>query len=253
MGNTIPMLQGAFKSAKDGSNGMGKRPVIFDIIAPDGETSLLPDSLKMVLHVNPNSMKMSYQKVITRMQMIGGYVEQHWGDGVHEITFEMATGGFMRLFSGLSNVTGGGFSTGGTRRETIAYDKYLDLLALFHNNGAIYDTNGNVAFQGQIKIIFDGGIYFGWFNNFSVSEEVSQPYQFKLSTGFTVEREIQNFKTTRSQPVETTPQRPSTVTQAQNPIQGKGTDVPIGPNGIPNPYAKDAQVSTLGPLPDFVR
>lgn len=224
MGNTIPFLHGAFKSAQDESNKKGVRPVIFDIIAPDGETSLLPDSLKMVLHVNPTSMKLSYQKAITRMQMVGGYVEQHWGDAAHEITFEMATGGFMRLYSGLSYTTGGGIDTGGTRRETIAYDKYLDLLALFHNNGAIYDSNGNVAFQGEIKIIFDGGIYFGWFHNFSVNEAADQPYQFKLSTAFTVEREIQNFKTTRTAPVQTTPQRASTTAQAQNPT--------IGPNDV---------------------
>lgn len=237
MGSTIQPLQGAFKSADDGTNKTGVRPVVFDIIAPDGETSLLPDSLKMVLHVNPASMKLAYQKAITRMQMIGGYVEQHWGDAVHEITFEMATGGFMRLYTGLSNITGGGINTGGTRRETIAYDKYLDLLALFHNNGAIYDTNGNVAFQGEIKIIFDGGIYFGWFNNFSVTEEASQPYQFKISTAFTVSREIQNFKTVRATPVETTPQRASTTPQAQNPVEGKWTDTQIEQFGRVNATA----------------
>jgi hypothetical protein len=171
---------------------------VFDIVAPDFETSLLPDETKLVLHVNPSSMKMAYTKVIERTQTLGGFVEFHWGDGPGEITFEMATGGFMRLYTGLSNVTGGfgSLDVGGTRRETIAYDKYLDLLALFHNNGAIYDANGNIFLEGAIKVAFDGGVYVGWFNSFSVSEEVSKPYQFALSAGFTTMYEIVRFRTT---------------------------------------------------------
>ncbi len=187
----IPVFRSAFRSPADEfDKNLGIRPVVFDILAPDYETSLLPESIKMVLHVNPRSMTMSFSKVIERIQTKGGYVEQHWGEGARTIAFDMATGGFKRLYSGLSNVTGGGYDTQGTRRETIAYDKFLDLLALFHNNGAIYDTSGQVAFQGIIKISYDGGVYFGWFDNFSVNEDVSAPYQFNLSAQFTVSHEI---------------------------------------------------------------
>jgi len=223
MGNPNSIFKSAFSSYKDEFNQKGKRPVVFDVLGPDRETSILPDSLKMVLHVNPSSMKFSYQKIITRIQTKGGYVEQHWGDGAHEIQFEMATGGFMRLFSGLSYITGGGIDVGGTRRETIAYDKFLDMLALFHSNGAIYDTKGQVAFQGQIKCTFDGASHFGWFNNFTVTEAVEHPYQFKLSTGFTIEREIYTLRTTRHIYAEGTQTRPRSATKA-----------PPGPNLDPN-------------------
>jgi len=189
-------------SPRDEFDGRGVRPVVFDIIAPDRVTSLLPDDIKLVLHINPTTMKFSYQKVIERAQTKGGFVEFHWGDQPAEIAFEAATGGFMRLYSGLSNVTGPGpsnskilpssaksSSVGGTRRETIAYDKYLDFLALYKNNGAIYDTYGNIALQGQVRITFDGGSWWGYFNAFSVSEDAQKPYQFTLSAGFSVERE----------------------------------------------------------------
>jgi hypothetical protein len=192
-----PLFKGAFKSAADETNGMGKRPVIFDIIAPDGETSILPDDVKLVLHVNPQTMKPSYQKVIQRIQTKGGYVEQHWGEGTNSISFEAATGGFMRLYTGLTNITGGGVEAGGTRRDTIAYDKYLDFLALFHNNGSIYDSYGQIAYQGQIKIIFDGHIHYGWFGSFSVSEASDKPYQFNLSASFTIHHEEWRFRTAR--------------------------------------------------------
>lgn len=174
----------------------GKKPVVFDIMAPDYETSLLPDGMQMVLHVNPSSMQISYAKVIERTQTMGGYVEQHWGDGAKAIDFTMATGGFMRLYSGLSNITGGpgSIDTGGTRRESIAYDKYLDMLAMFHNNGSIYDTSGKIVFQGIIKIMFDGGIYLGWFSNFNSTEDASKPFQFSVTTNFTIAEEIQRFR-----------------------------------------------------------
>jgi len=198
--NPIPYVRSAFKSASDEFSGQGIRPVIFDVIGTDGETSLLPDSLKMVLHVNPSSMSFQYQRVIERIQTKGGFVEQHWGESPMNISFEMATGGFMRLYTGLSNITGptsaGGYDAGGTRRDTIAYDKYLDMLALFHNNGSVYDADGRVVFNGNIRILFDGHQFDGWFTNFSVTEAAEKPYQFTLSSSFTVKRDLYNLRTT---------------------------------------------------------
>ena len=99
------------------------------------------------------------------------------------------------MYGGMSNITGSGSETQG-RRETIAYDKYLDLLALFHNNGAIYDALGNIVVQGYIKMTFDGGIHIGWFEgDFSVSEEASLPYMFNLNARFVIDREIMRFQT----------------------------------------------------------
>jgi hypothetical protein len=152
----------------------------------------------MVLHVNPTSLSVSYTKLVTRTQTKGGYVEQHWGDGVQDLGFDMATGGFMRLYAGLSNITGGygANDLGGTRRQTIAYDKFLDILALYHNNGAIYDASGQIAFQGVIRVTFDEGVYTGWFKSFSVSEAADKPYQFSLTAAFEVHHEVMTMRTT---------------------------------------------------------
>lgn len=201
------VLRSAFQSAQDEFLGLGKRPVVFDILGPDKVTSLLGD-LKLVLHVNPSSMQFSHQKVIERTQTLGGFVETHWGDSPAEVSLQLATGGFIRLYTGLSNITGPGPSNsdirptnmqatdvGGTRRDTIAYDKYLDLLAMFKNNGAIYDTYGNIALQGQILMLFDGGMWWGYFTTFSVEETAEQPYQFALTANFIVEREKHILRT----------------------------------------------------------
>jgi hypothetical protein len=183
-----PVFRSAFASPQEDASGSGKRPVILDVLGPDWETSLLPDDLKMVLHVNPSSMSLQHTRTVERIQTRGGFVEQHWGDAVSEITFEQASGGFMRLYTGLSNVTNPAY--GGTRRETIAYDKYLDMLALFHNNGSVYDDNGNIVLQGIVKITFDGGIYTGWFTSMTVAEAADKPYQFTISSAFSVSKEV---------------------------------------------------------------
>ena len=208
MASELSVIRSAFHSPEDESSGAGKRPVVFDILGLDWETSLLPDDAKLVLHVNPSSMKIQHQKNIIRIQTRGGFVEQHWGDAAEKISFNMATGGFMRLYAGLSNKTGSSFqgnlqSTGSAltasqgRRETIAYDKYLDLLAMFHNNGSIYDVNGNIVMQGYMKITFDGGVYIGWFDgDFTVTESALKPYQFELSSNFNIDREEMVMRTT---------------------------------------------------------
>jgi len=190
-----PVFKSAFVNADDEFTGLGVRPVVFDILGPDLATSILPPDLRMVLHVNPTSMSPSYSKQTERIQTKGGFVEQHWGEAARSLSFNMATGGFKRLYSGLSNVTGGGFDTDGTRRETIAYDKFLDLLALFHNNGSIYDSTGQIAFQGIIQVTFDGGIYLGWFTTFGITEAAEKPYQFDLNAEFTIAHEVLRLRT----------------------------------------------------------
>ena len=192
-----------FNSPSDEFNGKGKRPVVFDVIAPDGFTSLLPDNLRMVLYANPKDLNFSYTKKVDRSQTMGGFVEYYWGDEPITITLNIPTGGFIRVGTGLSAVTGSvnvkgdtyGLNIGGTRRDTIQYDKMLDLLALFHNNGSIYDSRGDIILQGRIKMSFDGGIWFGWFQSFSIEETADQPFMFNLSAVFQVEREVHGIRT----------------------------------------------------------
>lgn len=191
-----PILRGSFSSYEDEFSGKGIKPVVFDILSPDLETSILPDYLKLVLHTNPDNFKISYQQIINRIQTMGGYVEQHFGSGVDTISFEGCTGGFVRLYTGLTSVTGDGIDVGGSRRETLAYDSFLDILALFHNNGAIYDDNNNIVLHGAIKISFDGDYWIGNFNNFSVTEDSSKPYMFTFTALFTVRKEVMSIKST---------------------------------------------------------
>ena len=72
------------------------------------------------------------------------------------------------------------------------------MLALFHGNGSVYDSNGNIVLQGIIKLTFDGGVYYGWFASISVTETADKPYQFALSSTFTVHKEVVVWRSTLS-------------------------------------------------------
>jgi len=179
---------------EEGSSGAGKRPFIFDVLGPDQETSLLPEGVRLVLKVNPKSVGIKYAKQIERIQTEDGFVEQHWGDQPTNISMEASTGGFMRLYTGLTSTTNAD-RYGGSRRETLGYDSYLDMLALFHNNASIYDLNGKVVMSGILKLTFDQGVYLGWFEGFNPTESADNPFQFTMSTSFIIKREVQRWRT----------------------------------------------------------
>lgn len=189
------VLNGNFPNgAADANADTGRRPVIFDILGPDLETSILPEGYKLVLHINPTTLSLKYKRKVERIQTKGGFVEQHWGDDLSGLDLEMNTGAFMRLYTGVTAVTSP-VVAGGSRRETLAYDSFLDMLALFHHNGSIFDTNGQVVLQGIIKVTFDGGVYLGHFSAFSVNQNADQPYQFTMSASMDITHEIQVWRT----------------------------------------------------------
>lgn len=151
----------------------------FDILDPNGNSlSSVANFPLLLLHVNPDNFSKRYAPIITRGITRGGYVEYHWGDVLDEITASGSTGAFIN-----TNV---GLAAGKPRRASIAFAKYEDLIAVYRNNGMIYDDNGNIIFSGQIRILFDGNTYNGYFSTFAPVEEASQPFTFQLSWTFKV-------------------------------------------------------------------
>lgn len=171
----------------------GRIPMVFQVTSPlDNLVNLLPHAL--VLHANPTSFSESYSKKIERIQTRGGWIEQHWGDDLTDISASGSTGAFISLKgkssvglqpsplgTGLSNVN---------RHNTIAWDRYRDLLDLFHNNGSLYDRYNNIVLQGKISLMYDRGTYIGTFRSFEVEETADSPWVFNLSWQFKVEYSI---------------------------------------------------------------
>jgi hypothetical protein len=198
-------IQGAFNGPDTEFSGLGKRPVIFDILAPDGQ-SILPPEVRLVLHVNPASMQLQYTASVDRQITMGGWVECDWGQSPTSISASGVSGGFLHLHNGLMAITGptpssanapygdASISVGGTRRQTLAYSKFLDLLALFQGNAAVYDQYGRVVYQGAIKMSYHGAVYIGWFESFEAQEDAQKQYQISYSFSFKVKSELLKAK-----------------------------------------------------------
>jgi hypothetical protein len=168
----------------------------FQVTSPfNRRLALMPHAL--VMHVNPSNFSETPTKKIERIQTRGGFVEQHWGDELTEISADGSTGAFVNLYTGLSSIL---------RQRTIAWDRYRDLLDLYYNNGSVYDPFGNIVLQGNIMLMYDKGTYIGYFTNFSVEESGDSPFTFALSWTFKVEETIFQLPIVNGQGSYTTPQ-----------------------------------------------
>ena len=155
-------------------------PMAFQVTSPfNSRRALLPHAL--VMHINPQNYSENHTKKVERFQTRGGFVEQHWGDELTDISADGSTGAFMNLYTGLSSVL---------RHRTIAWDRYRDLQDLYRNNGSVYDPYGNIVLQGKIMLMYDRGTYLGGFRNFEMEETDDQPYSFRISWSFRVEEEL---------------------------------------------------------------
>ncbi len=146
----------------------------FDVLDPNQNSFGFPI---LLLHVNPDNFGKKYAPIVTRDVTRGGYIEYHWGDVLDELSASGSTGAFISTRVGLAN---------GNRRASIAFAKFQDFLALYRNNGMIYDDNGNIIFSGQIRILFDGNIYNGYFTTFNPAEDAENPFTFDLNWTFKV-------------------------------------------------------------------
>ncbi len=164
-------------------------PMAFQITSPlDTRKALLPHAL--VMHVNPSNFSETHTKKIERIQTKGGFVEQHWGDEMTDLSADGVTGAFLNLYTGLSSVV---------RQSTIAWDRYRDLFDLFRNNGSVRDPYGNIVLQGRVMLMYDRGVYLGFFEAFSPEETDDTPFMFKLSWTFKVQETIMKIPYATSQ------------------------------------------------------
>lgn len=155
-----------------------KMPVLFQVLSPDFETLLLPEALFM--HVNPASLDFSYQKNVARFQTRGGFVEQHFGEQLTEISASASTGAFVNVDTGLAVHN---------KQETIAYHKMENLIDLYKSNGSVYDEDGTIQFRGRIRLVFGAGIYDGFFTSLTVNEAEASPFHLLITWSFKVEKE----------------------------------------------------------------
>lgn len=152
-------------------------PMAFQITSPfNRNVVLLPHAL--VLHVNPASLEETAPVKVERFPTMAGWGEQHWRNNLIELSAEGSTGSFLNLYTGVTSVL---------RQQTIAFDRYRDLLDIFRNNGSVHNPSGQIVLQGYVMLMYDRGTYLGAFRTFDVTETEESPFAFKLNWTFKAE------------------------------------------------------------------
>lgn len=184
------------------------RPILFQVVAPKTNAPIYP--VLLALHVNPESLEETAAKNQVVVPTRGGFVEFRWPDELGTLSASNTTGAFYSPGAGLTAGNDAAQNTGRYqgRQGTIAWERQEDLLDLFHNNGMVFDGEGRPAIRGRVMMIYDRGIYTGFFTTFEVDEDDSHAYSFQLSWEFTIEKTLYRFVTTSLQPPTQTPPSP---------------------------------------------
>lgn len=153
------------------------RRLAFNIIEDIWNPTLILPPLYM--QVNPSNFSQSFQKKINRYQTFAAQIEEHYGDELDSISCSASTGGFILEDFGLTTMD---------RTFTKAYFKFQDVIDVYRNNGAIYDSLGQVIKKGYIVLYLDPGTYYGYFESFNYTEDASMPFRFTFDFSFKVEK-----------------------------------------------------------------
>jgi len=167
---------GTYTAVQSG-NVKNKKSVIWQI---DG----IPDKYKvpdLIMKINPSNLSSNYSQLINRKRTLGGFIEEHWGEQLDSISASGKTGQFVNKL-GLTNFT---------RRDTAAYNDFQNLIAIYRNNGVLYDSFTNrIIAQGSVVMNYDSNIYKGYFENFTITESADKPFELNYDFSFKVTQEV---------------------------------------------------------------
>lgn len=142
----------------------------------------------LLMYINPTSFDISYDHVTTESKTREGHIVEHWGLEQHSIDCSGKVGAF---YADKGNGRGG--LTNANKRESAAYQSFMNLFMIYRQNGYIYNTQDRISTVGSVRILYDNKMYVGSFDEFSISESEDQPFTLEYDFTFTVryEREME--------------------------------------------------------------
>ena len=169
------------------------RPILFQVVSPGTNSPLY--SYLLALHVNPEALdeRMAASKTVAPTR--GGWVEFRWPNELTSLSGDNTSGTFYSPSSGLSAGSAATQLNANAlgRQGTMAWERQEDLLDLFHNNGMVFAGNGQPVIRGQVMMIYDRGIFYGYFSTFEVAEDDAHAWSFHLSWEFMIEKTLYRF------------------------------------------------------------
>ena len=147
-------------------------PFYVEILDDSGSPLPIP---KLRLLVPPSSLEISMSKIVNRTVTRGGYIEEHWGDNLDELSASGSTASFMDPEVGLTRTYA---------KDTLSWDNFNLLFEAYRNNGLIYGDGGWVQKAGMIRLSFDNLVFDGYFTQFTVTEAADRQFAWNISWNF---------------------------------------------------------------------
>lgn len=144
----------------------------------------------LIMYINPSQFSIAYQHVISDGDRSrDGFIVEHWGLQQPVIT---ASGNIGGTYIHGPNKTGG--VTRMFQKDAASYQYFMNLFRIYRNNAYIYNVHNKISMLGQVKIFWDGAIYTGSFDSFSINESEDKPFDLTYDFQFTVrfEERVEN-------------------------------------------------------------
>lgn len=146
--------------------------------------------LKML--VNPSQFSVKGEKIIQDGNWgRNGPIIEHWGDGQDKLSASGTLAGFYSIDRSMPIGPG---LTRTARSFSESWANFQSLHSLYRNNGVLFlkdygnpaGNTVNLSHVGSIYIYYDGIMYIGSFDNFTVTESDTKPFSAEYSFEFTV-------------------------------------------------------------------
>lgn len=175
------------------SSVLGTFPSEFGDFLSGAYTAILPLSIAMsdrdnnrlefTMLINPNSMNHGKTTTANNAYTRQGFVNQLWGPNQDLITGTGVSAAFMTTEAGLTTLG---------RRQSFAYANVLALIYAYRVNGYKLldpmDLKQNltrvISVVHGVELIYDGQVFLGHFNNFTLDESAEKPFAFDYNFEF---------------------------------------------------------------------
>jgi hypothetical protein len=144
----------------------------------------------LFFYINPESFDKTYSHVQSEARVRGrrqepDYIIQHWGQEQPTISASGQIGAFL-----VHTTNNAGEPTGGLavdlRRGSFAYQHLMSIYHMYRNNGHLMNANDMASIVGDVEIFYDGAVYTGGFDSFSLSQSDDTPFLMEYDFEFTV-------------------------------------------------------------------
>jgi len=145
------------------------------------------------LLINPQSFRVAADKLISDGNWgRTGHIIEHWGENQDRIEGSGKVAAFFSLDAHEGNSPG---LTRTARQFSASYQNLLSLWLIYKNNGGIYFPDPlvpsgskakNLSVVGSVYLYYDGILYVGSFDNFTLDETEENPFTLEYSFSFVV-------------------------------------------------------------------